>query len=136
MGMMLEISRAVADAILAEAGASPVREVCGLLLGTGARIDGLLPCDNVAAAPCTRFEIDPRRLVAAHRAARHGGPGIVGCYHSHPRGAAVPSPADAADAAPDGWVWLIAARGDIGVWRAVEQGEHLGRFDTVDWRVV
>jgi len=132
---MLEISRSVVEGILAGAAASPGRETCGLLLGTVARIDGFLPCDNVAADPGKAFEIDPRQLVAAYRAARNGGPAIAGCFHSHPLGAPEPSPTDAASAAPDGWIWLIAAKGGVGVWRAVENGARHGRFDAVDWRM-
>ena len=32
------------------------------------------------------LEIDPAKLIAALRAERGGGPAVVGCYHSHPRG--------------------------------------------------
>ncbi|MDO7842849.1 M67 family metallopeptidase [Sphingomonas immobilis] len=116
--MVLEISSAALDAIVADANASPAREVCGLLLGTRVRIEAVLPCRNVAENPADSFEIDPQALIAAHRAARDGGPGIVGCYHSHPNGSATPSARDAA-AAENGAIWIIAAGGEIGVWRAV-----------------
>jgi proteasome lid subunit RPN8/RPN11 len=79
-----------------------------LLLGQGDRIARVVPCANVAAEPWHRFEIDPAALIAAHRAARGGGAAVIGHYHSHPTGLAEPSPRDAADAAPDGSIWLIA----------------------------
>ena len=115
--------------ILARAAADPAHEVCGLLLGTTDTIVELVACANVAADPAIRFEIDPAMLLAAHRAARQGGRAVIGCYHSHPTGRAEPSSRDAADAAPDGGLWLIAAGGALTAWRAVPRGALHGRFD-------
>ena len=96
------------------------------------QIRGSLPAANVAADPFIRFEIDPSTLFAAHRAARRGGPAILGCYHSHPRGPAAPSAVDAASAAADGQLWLILdATGAATLWRAVARGAMHGRFDPV-----
>ena len=128
MAMELRISSTILDRITAEAIASPDREICGLLLGTGEAIMEARSCRNVAADPAMRFEIDPAALLAAHRAARRGGPAVIGHYHSHPSGLAEPSPRDAADAAPDGSVWLIAAGRDVTGWVAVENGTLHGRF--------
>jgi len=130
--MTVTIASACVGQILAAAEASPHAEICGLLFGDGDTITGALPCRNVAADPARRFEIDPAALVAAHRAARHGGPRIVGHYHSHPSGVAVPSPRDAAQAAADGSLWLIAAGGALRAWRAVANGAIEGRFDAVE----
>lgn len=132
--MRLEISRSVLDAIVAAADAVPDREICGLLFGSPARIDGYRLCANVAADPCATFEIDPASLIAAHRAARSGGPAIVGCFHSHPSGTTKPSATDAAQAAPDGSVWLIVAGREAALWRAVPDGARHGRFDAVRWQ--
>lgn len=134
--MVLEISSALLAGLLAEAAASPEVEVCGLLFGDARRIDGAVSCANVAAEPASAFEIDPAPLIGACRAARSGGPAIVGCYHSHPGGAASPSPRDAAAAAPDGSIWLIVGGGRVGCYRAVEQGCRHGRFDAVAYRIV
>jgi desampylase len=129
MGMGLEISRPVVDAILAEAARHPAREVCGLLFGSAGRVDTHKACRNVADTPETAFEIDPADLIAAYRAARNGAPAICGCFHSHPAGSAEPSRRDAAAAALDGWVWLIAAGRDLRAYRAVADGALHGRFD-------
>lgn len=92
-------------------------EACGLLLGTGTRIESVHPTANVAPDPATHFEIDPAALIAAHRAARQGtGPQVVGYFHSHPNGLARPSATDARDAARDGRVWIIVAGGAITCW--------------------
>lgn len=131
MGERLCISRQVLHRIAAETAESPCVEACGLLFGNDDRITAVQPCRNVAADPATRFEIDPAALLAAHRNARLGGPTVIGCYHSHPTGWAEPSPRDAADAAPDGSIWLIAAVDDVTAWRATPNGALHGRFDAI-----
>ena len=131
MGSRLAISIADRDAIVAAARAS-ADEVCGLLLGEDDRVTQVVACANVAAAPARRFEIDPAALIAAYRAARHGGARVIGHYHSHPGGDATPSPRDAADALPDGRIWILVARETVTAWRAVADGAVHGRFDAVD----
>jgi proteasome lid subunit RPN8/RPN11 len=127
MGMAVTIASELVAQIVAEAQSSPGIEICGLLLDGRA-----VPCRNVADRPAIRFEIDPAALIAALRDERCGGPRILGCYHSHPSGSATPSPRDAADAAANGWLWLIVgAQGTVSAWRAVENGAVHGRFDPV-----
>jgi proteasome lid subunit RPN8/RPN11 len=130
---MVEISIRLRDELVAAAAAS-ADEICGLLLGRGEHVERALPCRNLAATPATRFELDPAALFAAHRAARAGGPAVLGHYHSHPSGDARPSPRDAVDAAPDGSLWLIVAGGQVTAWRAVEGGALHGRFAAVTMR--
>ncbi|WP_312489952.1 M67 family metallopeptidase [Sphingomonas sp.] len=127
--MTLTISSEALDFLLITAAASPDREVCGLLLGEEDRIVAVVPCANVSPEPWHRFEIDPAALIAAHRVSRGGGPAVIGHYHSHPTGLAEPSPRDAADAAPDGTIWLIVGAGAVTAWRAVAAGRRHGRFD-------
>lgn len=134
--MALEISSEVLHAIVDEAERFPGREVCGLLFGIADRVTAMRSCRNVAPDPRTTFEIDPAQLVAAHRAARAGGPQIVGCYHSHPSGEPKPSVRDAEAAVADGSIWLIAAGRDVGCWRAVADGDRHGRFDAIEYGFV
>lgn len=98
--------------ILREAADALPRECCGLLEGTcGAaaiQVTALHPAHNLSADP-DRFEIDPADHFAALRAARGRGHDIVGCYHSHPGGAAVPSDRDRKGAGESGFVWVIVA---------------------------
>lgn len=129
--MRLEISRSLHDRLLAEAAASPAQEVCGLLFGNGGRIDAAQACRNVAGDPARAFEIDPQALIAAHRAAREGGPAIIGCYHSHPGGPATPSLRDVEAAAGDGAVWLIFGQGQMTAWRST-----VGDFAALELTVV
>lgn len=130
MGCSVVFEKGVIDEIATRARTA-ADEVCGLLLGEPGNVVAVVHCANVAAVPASTFEIDPARLLATHRAARAGGLPIVGCYHSHPGGAATPSPRDAADAAPNGWLWLIVGERETGVYRAVDDGHLHGRFDPV-----
>ena len=131
MGMKSRIATEVLDAITAEANANSEREICGLLLGSGFDVTTHRSARNVAPDPRGRFEIDPVILLDAHRAERRGGPSILGCYHSHPIGSPMPSALDAADAEPNGWLWLILGRENVRLWRAVLSGAVHGRFDPV-----
>jgi proteasome lid subunit RPN8/RPN11 len=97
--------------ILTEASAAFPRECCGLLEGVceGAdfRVTALHPARNLADA-ADRFEIEPRDHLAAQKQARANGLALIGCYHSHPDGAAEPSATDRAGAGEEDFVWLIA----------------------------
>ncbi len=108
--------------LLAEARAAHPRECCGLLLGRGGRIEAILPTANVHPTPETHFEIDPQALIDAHRAARAGGPAVLGYYHSHPTTAPEPSATDRAGSAGDGSVWAIVGEGRVTWWRDRQGG--------------
>lgn len=116
--MAITISPQALTAMLNAAHDARPHEACGLLLGTGSRIERAVPTANVAPDPAKHFEIDPSALIAAHRAARDGsGPEVVGYFHSHPNGLAQPSATDAQSAARDRRVWVIVANGGITCWR-------------------
>jgi proteasome lid subunit RPN8/RPN11 len=132
--MMVRISRSLHRRILAECEGQST-EICGLLLGRPDEIEEARVAANVAVDPTRHFEVDPVMLIAAHKAARKGGPGLLGHYHSHPLGSAEPSATDAACAAVDGTLWLIVARGEMQLWRAAGEGLH-GMFTAQDLAVV
>ena len=114
---MTMIASALLDQVLAHAGGSPDREVCGLLWGDAGRITDARPTRNVAADPAATFEVDPQALIAALKAERRGGPRLIGHYHSHPNGDPSPSPRDLAAAEP-GRLWLIVGGGEARLWLA------------------
>jgi predicted GIY-YIG superfamily endonuclease/proteasome lid subunit RPN8/RPN11 len=114
-------SQALAAMRVAAAAAHP-QEACGLLLGEGSRITAALQSRNVHPAPATHFEIDPQALIDAHRAARSGGPQVLGYFHSHPVGEAAPSATDRDCAAGDGRIWAIIAGNDVRCWRDADTG--------------
>ena len=115
--MPWEVTSAVLSQLRDEAARAHPRECCGILLGERNRITAAVQARNVHPTPATHFEIDPQALIDAHRAARAGGPEVVGYYHSHPNGIAEPSMTDRAMAAGDGRVWAIIAGGQIAFWR-------------------
>lgn len=125
--MEIEVTSGVKATLLAESTRAAPEECCGLLLGQGGRITEARPADNVAEDRLTRFEIDPMALLAAHKAARAGGPQLLGYYHSHPEGHPVPSATDCDHASGDARLWAIVAGGRVAFWRDGESG-----FEAVD----
>jgi proteasome lid subunit RPN8/RPN11 len=107
----LSLPESLRAQILAEARAATPRECCGLVLGRcqgdTAVAAALHPARNLAA-DADRFQIDPADHFAAMRAARAAGVSVIGCYHSHPRGAARPSVRDLEGAGEENFLWLIA----------------------------
>jgi proteasome lid subunit RPN8/RPN11 len=106
-------------------------EACGILFGSRTHIETLRQAANVHPEPHARFEIDPQALIAAHRAAREGGPPITGYFHSHPSGQAQPSVTDQELSAGDGMLWAIASAHHIAFWR-----DEPGGFRLIPYRAV
>jgi proteasome lid subunit RPN8/RPN11 len=129
--MDLEVTSGTIATLREEAARAHPHEACGLLLGQGARIELARPCANVHSRPERHFEIDPAALIAAHKAAREGGPQVLGYYHSHPNGRAGPSAEDRAEAAGDGRIWAIVANGGVSWWRDGANG-----FEALPLRLV
>ncbi len=115
--MTIEVTSGTMATLLSEAANAAPLECCGLLLGREGRVTEARPAANVAPDPARHFEIDPAALFAAHRAARAGGPELIGYYHSHPEGHPVPSATDCAHASGDSRIWAIVAGGVVAFWR-------------------
>ncbi|HSJ05872.1 MAG TPA: M67 family metallopeptidase [Longimicrobiales bacterium] len=96
-------------------------ECCGALFGTtdGDDFDvrALVGLPNEAADPA-RYRIDARTVQRVEGRAAGAGVSVVGFYHSHPVGPAVPSTTDLELACP-GYLYLIveAATGAVRAWR-------------------
>ena len=129
----VELPAALAEQIRREAEIAIPRECCGLLEGLrdGDRflVTALHPARNLAI-DADRFDLDPRDHLAASKAARAQGRQIIGCYHSHPRGAAHPSERDAQGAGEENFLWLIAAGGELAAFVYARGG-----FVGADWTV-
>lgn len=126
----LVLSRALRAELVQLARLAEPREACGVLLGRREEdrvvLLGVRAARNLRVADGTmRFELDPGALVAITDEAGALGLEVVGVFHSHPRGPAVPSEADRA-AAWEGWSYLIVGRADDGdelrSWRALAEG--------------
>jgi proteasome lid subunit RPN8/RPN11 len=120
--MQIHVDANLLYRMASEAAKAAPRECCGLLLGRGATIEAIVPCRNIHPDPEGYFEIDPQMLIDAHRAARSGGPQVLGYYHSHPGGQSRPSPVDQAMAHGDGKVWAIIGGSGITFWRDRAEG--------------
>ena len=89
-------------------------EGCGLLVGrraaAGLRITEVVDSANIAEPPRRdRFEVDPAVRLALMRRLRGSDETIVGHWHSHPDGPALPSDRDAAMAFEPELVWVVVA---------------------------
>ena len=97
-------------------------EACALFEGardaTVVRIARVHFAPNVAADRRRGFEVDPRLLLRLHRELRGSDRNIVGVWHSHPDGSAVPSSTDLARAYDPGLAWVITAVTSAGVGAA------------------
>lgn len=115
----LSLSQTLREQLAGDARSVFPKECCGLIEGVKHEdfiaATALHPVRNLAAEP-DRFAIDPGEQFRLLRRLRGSGRAIVGCYHSHPNGAAVPSARDRAGAGEEDFVWLIvgvAASGDV-----------------------
>lgn len=126
------IDSKIVKILFAETDLSHPYECCGILLGTSTQIKSAQPTRNAHPTPRTHFEIDPIALIATNRAARNGGPPIVGYYHSHPTGRPKPSATDQAMAAHDGKIWAIVAARAIRFWKDDPDGFEPLSYDVLD----
>ena len=117
-----EVTSGVMATLRVQAANAAPLECCGLLLGSGERIELAQPARNIADDPAIRFEIDPMSLLKAHKEARNGGPQVLGYYHSHPVGHPLPSAVDCDHASGDGRIWAIIAGEEVTFWRDEAEG--------------
>jgi proteasome lid subunit RPN8/RPN11 len=129
--MALHLSSSDWRQLLDWADSAGNHECCGLLRGEGDRVAAVQLTQNVAADPTRHFEIDPAALFSTNKDVRSGGIPVLGYFHSHPNGVAVPSATDIAQAAPDGHIWLIIAAGTITAWQPVVADTQVTGFTPV-----
>lgn len=138
---MIRLSRGLAKEIRRHGETAYPNEACGLLIGrwsgTDCLVSRVIESANLAAEPAHRFEVDPAVRFAAMRALRGGPEDIVGHYHSHPDGEAMPSDTDYAMTYEPEMVWLILA---VKAGAAAELAAHrvdmeAGRFRRAELEV-
>ncbi|MBL8857942.1 MAG: Mov34/MPN/PAD-1 family protein [Planctomycetes bacterium] len=108
--------------LVAWARAARTREACGVLLGTreldAVEIRCAVEARNLSA-DADAFVCDPGAIVAAEQKARATGLTLVGFWHSHGSGPALPSSRDAAGAWPVSVTAVVTVlpRPSVRVWR-------------------
>ncbi|MDX2162578.1 MAG: M67 family metallopeptidase [bacterium] len=112
--MTLWLTHAQLDALTAQAADTVPAECCGLIGGTvengSFRAAELVPIPNRAVDPDHHFEMDAAALVTTLFDFELRGLALVGIYHSHPRGAPLPSVEDVKSAYYPGIPYVIIGR--------------------------
>lgn len=80
--------------------------------------------------------LDPASHLRVSRSLRGAGVKLVGHYHSHPSGCALPSAVDAAQADEQGRYWLILAGHKQQMWISRRHGSVGGAFEAVELQMV
>ena len=91
-------------------------EACGLLAGRDGLVTLALPIENAAHSP-VRYRMEPRAQVGELLSIEALGLDLLGIYHSHPNGPAVPSATDQAEVYDPETLALIWCSGSRG-WSA------------------
>jgi proteasome lid subunit RPN8/RPN11 len=125
---MRTMTQAIIDRIRAEASNSP-SEICGALIGDGTAVTTALALANHSVSTHDSFYIPAAEVLRMERAADLAGNMLMGFYHSHPKGDAVPSARDVHEAVPSYVYWIISGSGDVRAWRL---RDDRSRFDEVD----
>lgn len=97
-------------------------EACGLVAGIDDRVRFFYPLTNVAASS-SEFVVDPIGHGRALRHAEASGWSLIGVFHTHPRGSAIPSERDRAELFDPDWIQFVGGPAGIRAWRQV--GEQL-----------
>ncbi|HEY3810513.1 MAG TPA: M67 family metallopeptidase [Acidimicrobiales bacterium] len=114
--MVLVLGKRILDEMFADALDGYPLEACGLLGGSvdepgTARVETCYPTVNVAAS-ARIYEVEPRGLLRADRAAEAAGGQLVGVYHSHTHTEAKPSPTDVTQAPDPDWHYVLVSLRD------------------------
>jgi len=114
---VLLLGKKILDQVVADALDGYPLEACGLLGGSvdeqgNARVEACYPVNNVAASARV-YEVEPRGLLRADRAAEAAGGQLVGVYHSHTHTEGQPSATDISQAPDPGWHYVLVSLRDV-----------------------
>lgn len=89
----LAITSAQRDMLFAHALQEAPNECCGLLIGRHCRVEQVVAMQSDMPSPDSYY-MNPEQQVAVFTEMKEWGGELLGIYHSHPIGPAVPSAAD------------------------------------------
>ncbi len=96
-------------------------EVCGLVVGNGIEAKAIIPIENAAKQPETRFELNPQQLAVQLPKIEQAGLEIIAIYHTHPHGEPLLSQADIREATWENTPYIIvgckAKQPQLAAWR-------------------
>ncbi|MCA8941580.1 MAG: M67 family metallopeptidase [Planctomycetes bacterium] len=122
--MTLRLATELREELVAAARDARPREACGLLVGgpsEGVTVVRRVVRTTNAAQAVDAFEIDPVEFLGVDAEARRHGLEVVGVWHSHPAGPALPSRRDRAAAWPEHVQAIVEPdSGHIRAWRLVD----------------
>lgn len=122
----LWLSREQAREIVRHATSDAPREACGIIGGVDDRARIVVPAPNTASDPRTTYHLDDATLARTIMQFRSQGLSLIGFYHSHPNGSALPSKTDIRLAAYPDTAYLIVGLGadepELAAWR-IQSGE-------------
>jgi proteasome lid subunit RPN8/RPN11 len=120
-GYSFTLPARVAAGLRRHAAAAAPDECCGALIGrrAGTRMDvqAMIPLENEAEETTAEYCIGAPTLLRLERQAELAGVDLVGFYHSHPVGDALPSSSDLEHAVPGYLYLVVGAVGEIRAWR-------------------
>ncbi len=129
----LIIPREHHDAMVSHCVREAPLECCGLLGGIKPLVSSFHPLRNASQSE-TRYDADPRDLIAAVQSLRAQGAEILAIYHSHPRWAAIPSDVDLRDnhygAVPRIILSLLNETPEVRAWRLDPES-----YQELPWRI-
>jgi proteasome lid subunit RPN8/RPN11 len=103
--------------IFAHVDAHKPNEACGLLGGSGGRVEKVYLIANATPSPVS-YSMKPEELVRAIVEIEERGWELLGIFHSHPAGPPTPSAADVAEAYYPDSAYVICAPDAGGRWQA------------------
>ena len=103
----MEMPAEIRRAMVAHAEFCLPDEACGLLAADSSGRLCMAYCLSNAAPSPTAFTLDPGEHFRALRHAESRGWRLAGVFHSHPGGAARPSPTDVAQALDPDWLYVV-----------------------------
>ena len=137
--MSLLLDEATRRALVTEARVARPQRCRGLLLGQGRMLRTVMrlwPAPNDTESPNGSFEIPETTLRDAERYAHTVGLEVIGLYHAHPEGPAVPSDHDRAQTRP-GWSLIVidltgGAGPELRAWRLVPGSQEMQEEDVLE----